>query len=193
MAKEVASILKRTFDNDFQQLAQSVAEVKASVSKEIDSAIARKMSNLIENRAKLEGQKHLQFLSPGANKSTPHIEEKSDDESSDESSHKSTQQRNDIKDNDTDEDYEYLPELVNLPPTTYKSKCLNRRSCFYNRTSTFEYPKSPLDVDYKVGCNDDLFSASSSSSQSLDSNRMKVPNACKEWMRKVYQKKPIFC
>ena len=192
MAKEVASILKGTFDNDFQQLAQSVAEVKASVSKEIDSAIARKMSNSIENRAKLEVQKHLQFLSPNAKNPTPDIEEKSDDESSDESSHKSPQQSKDVNDNDNDEDYEYLPELVNLPPTTYKSKRLNRRSSFYNRRSTFEYPKSPLDVDYKVGCNDDLFSASSSSSQSLDSNQKKASNVCKEWMRQVHQKKPIF-
>ena len=177
-------------DTDIQKLSQTINEVKTSVAKEIDLPIGLKMANSIENRAKAEVQKHLNFLSPEKNHAlsgaggAPDDPHDSDEDSEDEDDAKGPKP-------EENDDFEYLPELVDLPPTTYKSKRLNRRSSFYNKRSTFEYPKSPLDVEFKVGCNDDLFSTSTSSSKSLDSKQRKASNVCKQWMNQLRQK-PTF-
>ena len=101
------------------------------------------------------------------------------DDSSDEDS-ETTKDEKDQNSVYTNKDFEFIPELVNLPNTTYKSS----NKYFSNkRKPTFEYPVSPLDANYTVGCNDDLFSSSTSSSKSFTSDQRKASQACKEWMR----------
>ena len=92
---------------------------------------------------------------------------------------------------DSDKDDNQLFDMPTALPRTnakYKSN-RNRRSSFCrsgNRNVFFEVPKSPLDADFHVGCNDDLLSFQASPSQtSLASDQKEQGRQTKEWMRQA--------
>ena len=75
----------------------------------------------------------------------------------------------DMKDN-----FEFLPELVHMPQITYKSHHSHKNTT--NKRGQFEYPVSPLDVNYHVGCNNDLFSTATTSTHTQTSSQRKASN-----------------
>ena len=61
----------------------------------------------------------------------------------------------------------------------------DRRTSFYQsggRHATFLHPKSPLDAEYHIGCNDELISTASSDN-SLDTKQRDARKATQEWMQ----------
>ena len=79
------------------------------------------MTNSIEARAKAEVQKHLTFLSPISSKSNPTTAGANPDDSHDSDEENISSDNDDepqIPDPKNFDDFEYMSELVNLPPTT---------------------------------------------------------------------------
>ena len=68
-----------------------------------------------------------------------------------------------------------------MPKITYKSHSRNMKT--NTKKCQFEYPVSPLDTKYQVGCNDDLFSTATTSSHTQTSVQKKASNCCQEWLR----------
>ena len=171
---------------EIKQLGNVVSEMKSTVKKEVDNAVNLKMGNSIQARAKEEVKRHIKFFSKSPEKKMSQASPDGDPDNSD-SSENSSEGKEENSINDSDKDFEYLPELVHLPRITYKST-RNKSSKYH----TYEYPVSPLDKSYKVGCNDDLVSTGTSSSKSLNSDQRKAANQCKDWVRQLRQPSPSF-
>ena len=167
-------------DDILQQLKllqDSMNNITSTVKKEVNVAKENKLSNTISNRAKEEVKCHLAFLSKQPLKDSPQkIKDESDNSSTSSSSTL-------INPKDTKDNFEFMPELVNMPHITYKSYHSHKKS--NSKKCQFEYPVSPLDVQYQVGCNDDLFSLANHSNHTQTSSQQKASNHCQEWLHQA--------
>ena len=144
--------------------------------KEVGSEVERKLSVTIAigNMTKDAIQKHSgpMFTEPGMPKTITHEASPDGNVTIPNSKIEPASSDDEI---DSDKDHLQPFDMPTALPRTNAKSNRNRRSSFDrsgNMKAFFEVPKSPLDADFHVGCNDDLLSSQSSPSEaSLTSNQ----------------------
>jgi len=172
---KVVGALESKIDAQVQQLHSAVKTIPDTVEKHVTSALKGKGESqhtpVASIRKKLEKELRRSSLAfPVEELSMDDVEEEDEQRKEEESN---------------SDDSEEMPPLL---PRTSKVKGKNRRSSFYragNRRGA-AYATSPFDVEYEVGCNDDLFSNDTSHDGigSLASAKKAAMNKTREWLRK---------
>jgi hypothetical protein len=176
--------IRTTIGPQLEDVKSAIKAVKSSVRKEVDLEVERKLSATINNRTKDAIKKHLGHLFKDSEmpKTVTYEEQQAGTKSEASSSDENT---------DSEEDKNPPFEIPIALPRTHVKSNRSRRSSFYrsgNRKAHFEVPKSPLDVDFYVGCNDDLISSHANPSEtSLTSDQKEQGRQTRDWMRKAAQ------
>ncbi len=164
-------------------IQKEMVEVKASISREVDAGVARRMSATIESRTIDCLKKHLGTTfdtqqSNSTKQSKPDMDNDPENNFPDHVTNLNEQPSED-EDDDLSEDHQ--------KPVSYSKKHKKTSFCVPgSRGATYEIPKSPLDAEFVVGCNDDLFSNTTADSEgSITSQQRQKKRKPAEFLRKM--------
>ena len=203
--------IAKTFNDMEKRLSAEIGSirtqldnVKSAVKQEVQTEVGNRLQNTIESRAKTAVKQQLGKLfnktesqqpvttvtAAGAPDGDPGDDSESQD-SSDSNRDIPKQANGQGDDNQKNPDGEVqgqadrtYPVVIPELPKTHHKKGRNQRSSFYIKRASFSVLKSSLDVNYKYGCNDEIFSKSDST-VSLNTEEREKRNKSKEWFKKL--------